>query len=194
MIVKTTQSCLDVIVPRILIKLLMVIVLCQVGTSVASAQVGLGRPNNRPTFSPNLNLFRNQGGGSNTLLNYYGLVRPQNQAYQQSQQVHQGLLNLQRQSQAQRVGNNTVGQRGGIPRYSQMGITGHPTAFMTYRSGSGGAAGGGIVGGGIRGGGVGSGFGGVSIGGCVGYGPGTVTGHLAAFGVGAGGSSSGFGN
>jgi hypothetical protein len=189
MIVKTTQSYLDVIVPRILIKLLMVVVLCQVETSVASAQVGLGRPNSRPTFSPYLNLFRNQGGGgSNTLLNYYGLVRPQNEAYQQSQQVHQVLLNLQRQSQAQPVGNNTVGHRGGIPRYSQMGITGHPTAFMTYRSGSGGAASGGIEGGG----GVGGGAGGLSIGGCVGYGHGTVTGHPVAFGAGADRSSSGF--
>ena len=171
-IVKTTQSYLDVIVPRILIKLFMVVVLCQIETSVASAQVGPGRPNSRPTFSPYLNLFRNQGGGgSNTLLNYYGLVRPQNEAYQQSQQVRQVLLNLQRQSQAQPIGNNTVGQRGGIPRYSQMGITGHPTAFMTY-----------------------GGVGGVSIGGGVGYDPGTVTGHPTAFGAGAGRSSSGFRN
>lgn len=134
MIVKNTQSCLDVIVPRILIKLLMVVVLCQVETSVASAQVGLGRPNSRPTFSPYLNLFRNQGGGgSNTLLNYYGLVRPQNQAYQQSQQVHQVLLNLQRQSQAQRVGNNAVGQRGGIPRYSSVFPNGdHRTPYSLH--------------------------------------------------------------
>ena len=208
MIVKTTQSHLDLIVPRSLIRLLMVVVLCQAGTSVASTQFGFGRPNSRPTFSPYLNLFRNQGGGgSNALLNYYGLVRPQNQAYQQSQQVNQGLLNLQRQSQAQRAGNNTVGQRG-IPRYSQMGITGHPTAFMTFGGGGVGAAGGGIGGeGGFgssgfgAGGGSGSGFGqstigggGRSIGGSVGYGLGTATGHPAAFGVGAGGSRSGFGN
>jgi len=216
MIVKTTQSHLDVIVPRSLITLLMVVALCQAGTSVASAQVGFGRPNSRPTFSPYLNLFRSQGGGgSNTLLNYYGLVRPQNQAYQQSQQINQGLQNLQRQSQTQRAGNNAAGQRGGVSRYSQMGITGHPTAFMTV--GGGGAAGGGIGGGGIGGGGIGSGFGGsgfgaggglgsgfgqssvggvggISVGGSVGFGLGTATGHPAAFGVGAGRRSSGFGN
>jgi hypothetical protein len=209
---------LTVVSSHSLIRMLMAAALWHVCAVESVAQIGFGRPNNRPTVSPYLNLFRNQnrgGLGNSTLLNYYGLVRPQNQAIEQSQQLNQGLHNLQQQTQQP----NRSGHRG-IPRYSRMGITGHPTAFMTIQPGAGGSAGigsGGFGGAGFGAGGFGNvggagpgvgqsvtgsgsaGFGGtgdfgssVPLGGF--GGPGSITGHAAAFGTGIRGVGSGIGN
>jgi len=177
------------------ILLLPVAAVCLVATGSAEAQVGFGRPNDRPTFSPYLNLFRNQDRGNvgnNTLLNYYGLVRPQNRAFEQRQQFGQEINNLNRQIRtSNRVGPNGVG----VPRYSQIGITGHPTAFMTIRPGVGGGGGGEIGAGGIGSGSFGGSAAAGSFGGSLG-GPrlGAITGHSAAFSAGVrSGGSSGFG-
>jgi len=189
--------------------MLMIAAVCHVGSSTVHAQTGFGRPNDRPAFSPYLNLFRNQNRGSsggNTLLNYYGLVRPQNQAFEQTQQINQGLSNLRRNAQQP---NRT--QRRGMPQYSQLGITGHPTAFMTIRPGAGGGgSGGGFEGiggsgsfgdGGSSFGSIGGGSsfggsfgGGGSLGGVGGIGIGSITGHSAAFSAGTRISGAGIGN
>lgn len=200
--------------PRTL-RVLLLIAVCSIGSSSVQAQSGFGRPNDRPTFSPYLNLFRNQNGGSsggNTLLNYYGLVRPQNQAFEQRQQINEGLSNLRRTTQQR-----GVNQRRGVPQYSQLGITGHPTAFMTIRPGVGGGGGDfGGFGGSIGGGSIGAGsfgvgttgfgdFGGAggfngsfsgvgTVGGVGGFGLGSVTGHPAAFSAGTRINGAGFSN
>jgi hypothetical protein len=187
------------------VRALLIAAVCHIGSSTVRAQTGFGRPNNRPTFSPYLNLFRNQNrgsGGGNTLLNYYGMVRPQNQAFEQSQQISQGLSNLRRY--AQQPGRN---QRRGIPLYSQLGITGHPTAFMTIHPGAGGSVGGGFdnigragFGGGSFAGGSfdGSGNSFERIGGAGGnlggIGLRSMTGHPEAFSAGTRFSGAGIGN
>ncbi len=198
----------ELLTPRPL-RVLLLIAICSIGSSSVQAQSGFGRPNDRPTFSPYLNLFRNQNRGSsggNTLLNYYGLVRPQNQAFEQRQQINEGLSNLRRSTQQR-----GATQRRGVPQYSQLGITGHPTAFMTIRPGVGG--GGGDFGGGIGGGAIGgnsfsagaASFGNVggaddfggsfsAVGGVGGIGLGSVTGHPAAFSAGTRINGSGFSN
>ncbi len=158
----------------------------------ANAQFGFGQPADRPAFSPYLNLFRNQGrtGGANTLLNYYGLVLPQNQALQQAQQFSQQLSGLQVRMQ------NPAGQavRRSPLQYSQLGATGHPVAFMTVGAGR--------TGGATFGGGLGSGFAspvgagsfGVGSFGTAGLGTGSsgLTGGLGGGGFG-GGLAGGFG-
>ena len=192
----------------------------------AQAQFRFNHGPSRPTFSPYINLFRNQGGvnsGSNTLLNYYGLVRPQNRAFEQAQQFNQGLNNLRLQTRG------VTQQRSPDPlQYSQLGITGHPTAFMTIRAGRGsgdagglsggfgggggiggsgaggfggtGIGGGGIEAGGLWTGGLGGGFfggAGPGVGGIGGFGGGgftSLTGHPAVFSTGSGGVGQGFGN
>lgn len=206
---------ITVLLTPLSLRMFLLITICSIGSSSVQAQSGFGRPNDRPTFSPYLNLFRNQNRGSsggNTLLNYYGLVRPQNQAFEQRQQINEGLSNLRRSTQQR--GDN---QRRGMPQYSQLGITGHPTAFMTIRPGVGGGGGnfggfGGSIGGGSIGGnsfsagatsfgnvggagGFGGSFSGVgAVGGVGGIGLGSVTGHPAAFSAGTRINGSGFSN
>ncbi|MCA9052024.1 MAG: hypothetical protein KDA89_24970, partial [Planctomycetaceae bacterium] len=152
-------------------------------TDDCRAQFGgdrIQRPLDRPTVSPYLNLFRgNSSSGGNAILNYYGLVRPQQESMQQNQALAQGLQSLQAR---QGFGNSVPGGGQPIGGYSQLGITGHPVAFMTIGNGFGGAGGGGI-------GGVGGGGG---IGG--GFGPGGFGGNSFGGGFGSGGfGGSGFG-
>jgi len=172
------------------------------------------RPINTPTFSPYLNMFR-QGDNSGAALNYFGLVRPQLQAYEANQQLGQNIQQLQlRQQQGQRGG----GMR--YPSYSRLGITGHPAVFQSFtagsQSGGGGAAvgglsssiGGGGFGAGAFGGGASAGFSQGGVGGSAGFGtgglPGTgfqsggfgagsLTGHAASFGTGVGQVGGGLG-
>jgi hypothetical protein len=72
----------------------------------------------RPTFSPYLNLTR-QGG--TPALNYYGLVRPEQQ-FRQSIQTLQGAATANQQA----IGDIQTG--GGLP------ATGHPTQFLNNGS------------------------------------------------------------
>jgi len=158
---------------------------------------------NTPTFSPYINLLRDNGGVGQ---NYYGLVRPQMEFAQQNQQMQQGLVQLQMQNQMPQ-------QFGRLPmayRYSQLGATGHPVIFNSfghgqftggYASMAGGMGGmdGGIMGGGAAFGGggmmggmqganqlgqIGMGMGGGMMGGGgnPGMGFGGVSGHAAQFG------------
>lgn len=166
----------------VVLRLLAILAVWHLGTSTAPAQVGFGNPGDSPTVSPYLNLLRGNNRNS-TVLNYYGLVRPQNRAIQQSQQINQGLLNLQQQQ----VGQQQVRQgRGGIPRYSQLGITGHPTAFMTIGGVSGASIGGGSpLGGSFVNDGVGIGVSTPAVGG--GFGGGADFGASGGFGATGGG-------
>lgn len=182
---------------QVVVRLLLIAVIWQIGNTVAQAQIGFGSPNDRPTFSPYLNLFR-RNNRSSTVLNYYGLVRPQNRAIQQNQQLNRGLYNLQQQSQQpDRLGQRTV------PRYSQMGITGHPTAFMTIGAGTAASGSGGgafsPIGGSFANDGVGLGVdvgavGGGSIGAGGGFNQGAAGGFVPpVVGQAAGGAVGGFG-
>lgn len=173
---------------------------CLVGllclTSKASAQLGGGRidrPLDTPTFSPYLNMLRSGGPA----LNYYGLVRPQQEFAQQNQQLGQGLQMLQTQQMQQNQSNR---MNSGGYGYSQLGVTGHAVGFNTFGtgqfsggySGSGGLGGGGFGGGSAFGGGQ-NGFGGMNsgfnqfggqgmTGNGTGYGFSGISGHAAQFG------------
>ena len=147
---------------------LFITVVCS-GVSSAYAQFGGGgiQPGSSPTFSPYLNLLR--GGSSGVGMNYFGLVRPQQQFAQQNQQLGQGLQSLQSmqmQGSGMQMNSSNYG-------YSQLGVTGHPVIFNSFGTGqfsggytgaggSGGFGGGGDFGGGGGGfgGGGGGGFGG----------------------------------
>lgn len=151
------------------------------------AQVGanrIQRPIDTPSFSPYLNMFRS-GDNSGPVLNYFGMVRPQVDAMQQSQQFGQNLQSLQAMQGRPMQQFNGPGAGFG---YSQLGMTGHPVVFQSYRNAGGGgaASGGGFDGGGFSGGGFsGGGFsGGGFSGGSAGVGGvGGFSGHPAAFGT-----------
>ena len=186
---------------RCLTAALMFAALCGWPTNVM-AQFGGSQPSS-PTISPYINLLRSD---SSPALNYYGLVRPQQEFAQQNQQLGQGLQSLQMQSSSMPMYSGGYG-------YSQLGATGHPVIFNSFGTsrfsggylgggggggfGGGGFGGGGFGGGGFGGGGFGggnvgqfgggqSGFGGVgSTGGGFGgmpMGYGTVTGQVPQFG------------
>jgi len=175
---------------RCLTAALMFAALCGWPTN-AMAQFGGSQPSS-PTISPYINLLRSD---SSPALNYYGLVRPQQEFAQQNQQLGQGLQSLQMQSSSMPMYSGGYG-------YSQLGATGHPVMFNSFGTsrfsggylggGGGGFGGGGFGGGGFGGGNVGqfgggqSGFGGVgSTGGGFGgmpMGYGTVTGQVPQFG------------
>lgn len=173
--------------------------ICTILMSLASAHVCFGqfgaqsdRGYNPPTFSPYINLLRNNGGVGQ---NYYGLVRPQMDFAQQNQQLNQGLQQLQMQNQNP----NQMGRVPGGYGYSQLGVTGHPVIFNSFGNGQftggyTGMAGGGMGGGGFGGGGFGGGggmqggnqFGQMGMGGAgmngVGMGFSGVTGFAPQFG------------
>ncbi len=159
----------------------------------ASAQLGGGRidrPLDIPTFSPYINLLRDNGSPG---LNYFGLVRPQLEFAQQNQQLGQNFQALQMQQGQQ------MRMTGGYG-YSQLGVTGHPVVFNSFGGGrfgggyTGAAAGGGGFGGGGQGGGFGAQGGGLNGGfnqfggqgiagpGGAGFGFSGVSGHAAQFG------------
>lgn len=118
-----------------MLTLLLTAAVWQLSATPVMAQLGgnrIQRPLDRPTVSPYLNLFRRGNSGS-PILNYYGLVRPQQEFYQQHQDLEQGRYNFQ---QPQNQSLSTVnGQR--IPGGYTMGITGHGVSFMTHGSRSG---------------------------------------------------------
>lgn len=74
-------------------------------------------PVTRPTFSPYLNLLR---GGNSAAFNYYGLVRPEQNALRTFQGLQSGVANNQAAI------NTFIGNSGPI------GSTGMPTQFMNY--------------------------------------------------------------
>ncbi len=99
--------------------------------ATASAQFGGNRiqyPLGKPTVSPYLNLI-GSNSGARAGINYFGLVRPQQQFYQQSEDLRQGLYTnpgqRSRQTQQQQRGIQT-------PRFYRLGVTGHSTAFGTF--------------------------------------------------------------
>lgn len=131
--------------------------------AIGMAQFG-GSP---PTISPYVNMLRPD---SSPALNYYGLVRPQQEFAMQNQQLGQGLQSLQMQGSNMQMNSSSFG-------YSQLGVTGHPVIFNSFGTsrfsggytgyGNSGGGGGGFGGGGFGGGGGGSfgGGGGGSFGG-----------------------------
>ena len=163
--------------------------------AIGMAQFG-GSP---PTISPYVNMLRPD---SSPALNYYGLVRPQQEFAMQNQQLGQGLQSLQMQGSNMQMNSNSFG-------YSQLGVTGHPVIFNSFgtsrfsggytgfgNSGGGGGFGGGgggfNQGGGFGGGGFGGGgFGGGGYGG--GFGGGSQFGNQSNFG-GIGTTGGGFGS
>lgn len=147
----------------------------------ATAQTGgdrIQRPLNRPTVSPYLNLFR-QGNSRSPILNYYGTVRPQQQAFQQGQQLSRGLERVEERNKNSRNRySNRQDSKDSFRRY-RMSITGHRAGFMTLGGGgSGGDEGGGGGGGGSFGQGDDDGSSGNRF-----------SGHSASFGRGNFGSS-----
>ena len=116
----------------------------QLCPQIANAQFGgdrINRPLNRPTVSPYLNLFRRGNSGSNSILNYYGLVRPQNQAIQRDHQLNSNLREFERD-----VKSSSNDSRGSMRRPMLLGTTGHRTSFMTIGGGGGGGQRGGSSG------------------------------------------------
>lgn len=77
----------------------------------------------RPTVSPYLNLFR----GGNAAVNYYGLVRPQ-QEFRRN--------DLQFRSELNDVGRTAALDRSMQSRTSNLNTTGHPTVFGQNLQGS----------------------------------------------------------
>lgn len=147
--------------------------------STANAQSGLSRfdkPFDRPAISPYMNLLRNQNS-SNSVLNYYGLVRPQQQYMAQNQQLTEQLQTVNRQNQMQ---GGRVGMRGRQMVRYRMGATGHSAGFLTI--------GGGVVGQGAEATGQNLMLGGFGASG----GGGGTTGNMPGFG-GSAGSNSAFG-
>lgn len=118
-----------------LARFLMLTTLCCVLTSATDARAQFGesrieRPFNRPTISPYLNLFRN--GGGTPILNYYGLVRPQQQFYQQADDLRQGVyINPAAKYQSPNLRNDQQRTNGSVGYV--MGMTGHTTAFRVPR-------------------------------------------------------------
>ncbi len=149
------------------------LVLCVCST--AHAQFGFGgggqriqRPLGNQTVSPYVNLLRGGGGAG---LNYFGIVRPEQQLGASLQQLQGGLGGNARQANQRRGG---IGLGG-------VGTTGHPVVFDSFRR-VGGAGGGGL------GGGLGIGGGGGNFQpGFLGQGAG---GTFGGFNVGGGGGSS----
>ena len=157
-------------------------------SSIATAQFGGGNnpQGNSPTISPYINLLR----GGNVGLNYYGLVRPQQDFAMQNQQLGQGLQSLQMQQGSQME----MSSRG--YGYSQLGMTGHPVIFNSFGNGqfSGGYTGFGNSGGGFGGGGFSGGNfgGGGQFGGQSNFGSQANFGGIGTTGGGFGSVSSGF--
>lgn len=118
-------------------------------SSSARAQFGGGNNSqaNSPTISPYVNLLRRGNVG----LNYYGIVRPQQNFAIQNQQLGQGILNMQMQAPQMQINS-------GSNNYSQLGMTGHPVIFNSIGNSQ---FSGGYLGSGGSGG-VSSGVGGVS--------------------------------
>lgn len=78
----------------------------------------------RPTVSPYLNLFR----GGSPVLNYYGLVRPEQEFRKANDQFRDQFYNVDRKLES-------FEQREGA---SNLGVTGHHTRFLSdQRGGSG---------------------------------------------------------
>ena len=119
------------------------------------AQFGGPQQMGPPAISPYVNMLRSD---SSPALNYYGLVRPQQQFAQQNQQLGQGLQSLQMQSMNMPMNSANYG-------YSQLGATGHPVIFNSFGTSrfSGGYTG--YGGGGFGGGGGGFNQGGGGFGG-----------------------------
>ncbi|MEP3478828.1 MAG: hypothetical protein ABJZ55_06245 [Fuerstiella sp.] len=112
-------------------------------SSTARAQSGLSRfdrPFSRPTISPYVNLLRGQGngGGANVGLNYFGIVRPQQQFGERNQQLTQQLQTVNRRSQSRGIQSRTQGRQF---RQYRVGSTGHAASFLSIGGGVAGAGG-----------------------------------------------------
>ncbi len=79
----------------------------------------------RPTVSPYLNLFR----GGSPVLNYYGLVRPEQEFRKANDQFREQFYNVDRKLE-------TFEQREGA---SNLGVTGHHTRFFSDQHGGSGS-------------------------------------------------------
>lgn len=117
---------------RFFIPVVIVITVCCVVSSTSAVAQNFNRierPLDRPTFSPYLNMFR---GGNGPVMNYFGMVRPQQEFLSQNRQLNDQLESVQQQQQRQPFNGN---QQQRIPGVYTMGVTGHATGFMTFRSG-----------------------------------------------------------
>ena len=113
--------------------MLLILLALALTDSRASAQFGgnrINRPIDTPTFSPYLNMFRGGGAEGGATQNYFGLVRPQQNFAQQNQQLGQGLQALQ----MQQMQGMQMMPGAGAYGYSQLGTTGHPVAFNSFRT------------------------------------------------------------
>ena len=99
-------------------------VLWSVSGTSAFAQFGANRisyPFGRPTVSPYLNLLGNNSGAG---VNYYALVRPQQQFYQQAEDLRQG-----RYTRPETFQRNMIPRQTGHSAY-RLGTTGHSASFQ----------------------------------------------------------------
>jgi hypothetical protein len=86
--------------------------------------VGTGPGITRPTTSPYLNLLRNRnGGGGSPALNYYGLVRPQQDLRNYSARLNQQVTGLRRDVTSLQAGLLPDGSR-------PLSTSGHVTSFQ----------------------------------------------------------------
>lgn len=167
---------------------------CLSTASIANGQVGpsrFARPSSRPVISPYLNLFRGQANSS-PALNYYGIVRPQQQFMAQNEALNEQLQMVNRRSQISNQ-QRGVSRRGTTARY-RMGQTGHAVGFLTVGGGTVGEGGSQAQNLGISGfNGAGSNMG--AFGRTTGFTPGFggTTGASGSFGGGSSGFGSSFG-
>jgi hypothetical protein len=99
------------------------------GLGGQAAAQGYGRPQTspwqRPTVSPYLNMTR----GGNQAVNYFGLVRPQQDAARSIQQLQ---LQQVQQQQALLGAQTFVPVSGEDPQQAGLPTTGHPVTFFNY--------------------------------------------------------------
>jgi hypothetical protein len=105
-----------------------VIALCWAEAAPAQPPgVGTGPGITRPTTSPYLNLLRRRGGGGSPALNYYGLVRPQQDLRNYGAQLNQQVTGLRRDVTSLQAGLLPDGSR-------PLSTSGHVTTFQNLGS------------------------------------------------------------
>lgn len=105
-------------------------VLTFAGTAQAQSQFGTP-PARRPTISPYLNLLRGTNGGG-IGLDYYGIVRPEQQYYRAADQFRQDISNLNRRVDEGQTRQQTPESR--ALETSILSPTGHPATFFSTGS------------------------------------------------------------
>lgn len=94
------------------------------GSVQAQSQFGTP-PARRPTVSPYLNLLRGQNGGGGLGLDYYGIVRPEQQYQRAADQFRQDISNLNRRVDEEQPPASRALET------SILSPTGHSTTFFS---------------------------------------------------------------